>query len=489
MNKSLLFFASISFLLFAPVAEAQMYMSAGANVYAGGGAYFGQNNCSGGVNIPPSILDKNSDVQDTKKDIEDIKRSVNRDKKDLREAKRKYDYDDSVVCSWFRSTGNHNVCGALRNWFTKNDQGKDLNCQGASQAGVPWKDYCSDLTSSDHNVETAASAAQSRWTTLNASNGSDNFPDAHGFCTEDGLIKAQSQKIAQEPNSVHSSYRWSKYLSKGSGSYSEQNCEDALNNYNTDYGAYKDAQSKLAMDQGALNGAKEALKQARRDRSDAVDRYAENAADGNTSAQICWSCLNGHVSQGPSTLDRVLPLVGSVLGMGFTYAGMKYAADQNAKLGWPTNPWMWYEAGAPFAMAGIYGAINGGGCSMGGPGGAFGYPGGYYSPYGGGMSPYMMNPYGIGPGMGFGMGAGMGMGMGPYGAMMPGMMGPPGMMSPYGMMGGMPGMMGMAGVGVGMGMYNPYASMMGYMSPGYGMMTPTMMGMPGMMGQKAPEWG
>ncbi len=489
MNKSVLFFASITFLLLAPVVEAQ-YLAAGANVYAGGGAFFGQNNCSGAPSLPPAILDKNNDVQDINRDITDIKRSIRDAKENLRMASQGFNKDDSVVCSWFRHGGDYDVCGALRKWF-KNATNKtaDLKCMGADFKNPhPWKAYCADKGPNPSRTDSLeAGDARNEWTNLNASNGSDNFPDPQQFCQTDGLITKYAQAHKLEANSDKTnSYNdscpaCSKYLASGDGKYTEADCEEALKNYETDWQSYSQAQTQLNNAQLSLKIAQRDLEDARHRRSRAVDRYAQDVADGNVSAQICWRCFNGNASQGPSTLDKILPLVGSVLGMGVTYATVHYTDQQNAKLGWPSNPWMGYEMAYPFAMAGIYGAMNAGGCSMGGPGGAFGYPSGYYSPFGGGMSPYMMNPYMMNPMMGPGgmgmapfMGVG-GMGMAPY-------MGMGGMMPYSGMMPGMMGMPGMIGIGIG-GAIAGGMSPFGYMSPGWGAMTPSMgMMAPGMMG-------
>ena len=204
-----------------------------------------------------------------------------------------------------------------------------------------------------------------------------------------------------------------------------------------------------------------------------------------------------------------------VLGLGAMYLGNnlnKYTTDQNARLGFPTQPYPALGYGMPFFQGALYGAVggsmgggafgcaggaNGGGFangpygmmgpfgqgSMYGPmGGAFGYPAGMYgSPMGGGMFMPGMGPFGMGMPGGLGMGGGMMMAGGmmmpggfqmgmPMGSMMGGggMMGMP-MGMQMGMMGGMP--MGMQ-MGMAMGMQ---MGMM--MSGGIGMMGGMPMGM------------
>ncbi|MFN7729341.1 MAG: hypothetical protein ACK5P7_09320, partial [Bdellovibrio sp.] len=195
-----------------------------------------------------------------------------------------------------------------------------------------------------------------------------------------------------------------------------------------------------------------------------------------------------------------------VLGLGAMYLGNnlnKYTADQNARLGFPTQPYPALGYGMPFFQGALYGAVGGSmgggafGCaggangsgfangpygmmgpfgqgSMYGPsGGAFGYPAGMYgTPMGGGMFMPGMGPFGMGMPGGLGMGGGM---------MMAG-----GMMIPGGFQMGMP-MGSMMGGGGMMGM--PMGSMMGGMpmgmmiSGGIGMMGGMPMGMQmGMMG-------
>ena len=210
-----------------------------------------------------------------------------------------------------------------------------------------------------------------------------------------------------------------------------------------------------------------------------------------------------------------------VLGLGAMYLGNqmnKYTTDQNARLGFPTQPYPALGYGMPFFTGALYGALGGStgggsfGCaggtngsgfpngpygmmgpfgqgSMYGPmgGGAFGYPANMYgSPMGGGMFMPGMGPFGMGmPG---GLGGGMGMGM-PMGMMMGGGFQMGGM--PMGMMvgGGMPmGMMISGGIGMmggmpmGMQMGMPMGMQMGMMGGMPMGMQMGMMGGLGMMG-------
>lgn len=192
-----------------------------------------------------------------------------------------------------------------------------------------------------------------------------------------------------------------------------------------------------------------------------------------------------------------------VLGLGAMYLGNqmnKYTTDQNARLGFPTQPYPALGYGMPFFTGALYGALGGStgggsfGCaggtngsgfpngpygmmgpfgqgSMYGPmgGGAFGYPANMYgSPMGGGMFMPGMGPFGMGmPG---GLGGGMGMGM-PMGMMMGGGF----------QMGGMPmGMMAGGGMPMGM-MISGGIGMMGGMPMGMQMGMPMGMQMGGMM--------
>ncbi|MCB0389734.1 MAG: hypothetical protein KDD58_00515 [Bdellovibrionales bacterium] len=187
--------------------------------------------------------------------------------------------------------------------------------------------------------------------------------------------------------------------------------------------------------------------------------------DEETEAKNCVSCW---ISKHSDTIRLVagigMPILGAYLG----YKGAQNISEQNARLGWPTSPYIAAGFSYPFIMQGLYGGIMGGMAA-----GGYGCSGGYY---GGAMGPYGMHGAGglFGTGLYGGIGGAFGYpggmyGAGPWGAgpYMPGM-GPWGMGGPF-INGGFPGGFAMGGaIGGAFGLATggfPYAG--GYPIAGY----------------------
>ncbi len=394
------------FFAFAPVAQAQFYAGAGAGagVYMGGGGYFGQNSCSTQVQLPPSLYRKNNRMKRDQRAITGIQREIDRLKSKLGKDKQRLQNDKTFTCEWFRHSADYDVCDAVIKWAENGDRGGNIACPSKGQH--PWNNYCTNWNSGGRE-----SQAIEAWKNLNASNGSDNVPDPQVTCGNQGLVQQRNWQYINQSNDVSSSDKYSRYLN-GGGAVNGGTCNSVLGSFRKDFNNYNYENSKMVKLKQELAGAKAAYRRHRRQRNDAVDAYVQSLQDGSTSGQICYHCLfsNGG-GQSESTFDKIRSIAMPLVGMGAMYAMVHYGVQENAKLGYPTNPWMLYGMAYPFVMNSIYGAQSSGGCSGAGPGGAFGYPAGYYSPYEGGMfgGPYgMMGPYGM-PGM---MGPGMGMGMG-----------------------------------------------------------------------------
>lgn len=203
-----------------------------------------------------------------------------------------------------------------------------------------------------------------------------------------------------------------------------------------------DLQAKL-MDLESLDYAIEDAEDALRALQD--DLFDELVADGKVLEGECAECDEPVYREKPSMWSNVSQLLGLGLGAAAAYYTADKVSDKNARLGWPTNPYLGVQVGFPFVMAGIYGGILGGqshggyGCAntVGGiGGGAFGYPPGMFGgPVSGGMYMPGMGPWGMpGPWSGWGQMGGGGFlgGLAAMGGMMGGY--PGGMM-----MGGYPG--------------------------------------------------
>ena len=285
-------------------------------------------------------------------------------------------------------------------------------------------------------------------------------------------------------------------------------CQDAFEDFAEQFGKLEETKDALKLAETKLESAKDQSK-------DSLEDALQSLMNKNELLEAdCEHCENRY-RRAPSMWDKAFNVLGLVGGAALSLYATDKISDKNARLGWPTNPYVGLSVGYPFLMAGMYGGILGGqssggyGCAgtmnwNGGAGGVFGFPngmggaaimGGLFNsgmgPWGvagpwGAMGPYMnSNPYGmvgigalIGgggiPGMagiaganygGYGM-AGMpgGYGMiGGYG--MAGMGGIPGGYGMYGGMGGVPGGYGMAGMG---GILGGYGAM-GGVPGGYGM--------------------
>ncbi|WP_413558686.1 hypothetical protein [Bdellovibrio sp. HCB209] len=301
-------------------------------------------------------------------------------------------------------------------------------------------------------------------------------------------------------------------------------CKKALTSYKTSTQKASKLRDEIEGLKRAIEYKSDDLKDARQAAIDARREAQQEATEGG----ICPGCAtsgNGYTYQKPQTdWASVVANVGmGVLGTYLGYQQNKMVVENNANLGYPSNPYPSWGYGFPYFAtgltqalgggSGVYGAIGGGvgaggfGCSgqNGGPYGMYGpYAGAngtgmWGNPYamsmmnpmmGGGMYPGGMGPWGMSGPMGMGY-PGLGMnGMGMMGAYMGTYMG--NMMGAYpgGMMGSYPG--GMMGALVsGMGMMGSYpggmgmSGMMGAYPGGYGMMGayPGSMGMGmGMMG-------
>lgn len=277
-------------------------------------------------------------------------------------------------------------------------------------------------------------------------------------------------------------------------------CRDAIEEMN---GLSADLQKHLE-DQQFYEGLIEDAEAALADLEN--DRFDELVAEGKILEVDCETCDEPVYREKPSMWSNVSQLLGLGLGAAAAYYTADKVSDKNARLGWPTNPYLGVQVGFPFVMAGIYGGILGGqshggyGCAggIGGAGGgAFGYPPGMFGgPVSGGMYMPGMGPWGMpGPWSGWGqMGGGFLGGLAAMGGMMGG--GYPGGMGGYpGMMGGgMPGgYMGNVAIAGGMGMPGMmgggYPGMMGGgypggfgMAGGIGFLGGLGGGYPGMMG-------
>ena len=174
---------------------------------------------------------------------------------------------------------------------------------------------------------------------------------------------------------------------------------------------------------------------------DYLEQKREDAEASTSESGICLACMlaaNGAVYQRP---EPNLPLVGAnlALGLGAMYLGNqlnKYDANQNAKLGFATQPVPSFGYAWPFIMGAFYGAVGGGGTAGGSFGCGSSMSGGGYS-----MGPYgMSSPYGLagmyGPSGGaFGYPANMYPSAMSGGTFLPGMS-PWGMNGPWGLNGG-----------------------------------------------------
>ncbi|MCB9025976.1 MAG: hypothetical protein H6625_06640 [Bdellovibrionaceae bacterium] len=358
------------------------------------------------------------------------------------------------------------------------------------------------------------------------------------FCREDQSCdgaspeNAQMQRCHKEGDKyVGKRDDWIKYVDNYSSGYmslaicsdyptktgkSQERCKKWLNDYMKD-------RDQLARTQAEVDLLKDRIKDLKRDikrRKQGIKREIEDGTfveseDESTEADNCATC--NWFTKNAETIKLVagvgVPILNSYLG----YTAAKSISEQNARLGWPTSPYLAAGFSYPFIMQGIYGGVMGGmaaggiGCSggyyggamgpngmmgpgglfgngtYGGMGGAFGYPPYLYGggPWGGG--PYMpgMGPWGIpGPYIGGGF---------PIGGMLGGMMGGypmgGGMMGGYpmggGMMGGYPmgGMMGgMIGGAMGYPMGGMIGGAMGGMMGGYPMGGMIGGAMGGMMG-------
>ncbi|MCH2534592.1 MAG: hypothetical protein MK008_09145, partial [Bdellovibrionales bacterium] len=117
------------------------------------------------------------------------------------------------------------------------------------------------------------------------------------------------------------------------------------------------------------------------------DVFDELVAEGKILEVECENCEQPVYREKPSMWSNVSQLLGLGLGAAAAYYTADKVSDKNARLGWPTNPYLGVQVGFPFVMAGIYGGILGGqshggyGCAggVGGAGGgAFGYPPGMF---------------------------------------------------------------------------------------------------------------
>ncbi len=158
------------------------------------------------------------------------------------------------------------------------------------------------------------------------------------------------------------------------------------------------------------------------DRRDQVEEEIED--DTYVEGSTCLICNHSRSDKTARIMGSVLGVATALGGAWTSYNSAKHISEQNARLGWPTQPWIAGQAAYPYIMQGIYGGIMGGmgkggyGCSGGyyglGPNGMMGPGGlagaGMYGPGGGafGYPPWMQGagPWGAGPYM---------PGMGPWG--------------------------------------------------------------------------
>ncbi len=270
----------------------------------------------------------------------------------------------------------------------------------------------------------------------------------------------------------------------------QEQCKEWLEEYSAESEELKLVLADIELKKEYVKDLSEQIADRKDDIRDEVEDGTFIATDDETEAGECEDC--SWFSKNSETIKMVagigLPILGAYMG----YKGAKNISEQNARLGWPTSPYVSANMSYPFIMQGIYGGVMGGMAA-----GGFGCSGGYY---GGARGPYGMGGigglYGAGLYGGIGMGAGGGgafgypgymyggggpFGMGPYNAGM----GPWGIPGPYvngGFgMGGYP-MGGGFGMGGGMGMGGYPMGPMGPMGGGFGMGGYPGMGMGGYPG-------
>lgn len=217
-------------------------------------------------------------------------------------------------------------------------------------------------------------------------------------------------------------------------------CKKGLSDYRKSYAQSQKLQREIERLENSIARSKEALKDAKQD---ALEAQRDRMQNGDTEGGICIECMaqgNGYSYQKPQQTDWGSVIGNVALGLGSVYMGYKtnqMITENNANLGWPTNPYSSVGYGYGFgAMAtGLSQALGGGS--------------GIYGSVGGGLGSGAFGCAGMNGGS-----------MGMMGSMMGSMMGGYPMSSMGSMMGGMLGMGMMTGMGTmtGMGMVSGYDS-------------------------------
>ena len=383
----------------------------------------------------------NDEIKELQRDLKDKSRELSDIKRDLRDYKRDME-------SYLKPPAARQVISHIENQLNREDYtaGRDNNpspaCSQHNPQGVD-RMFCKNEDACDPNspvdpTELGCVADNKRdlWTNDYISYNSGEV--AEGICSDHPAKPGVNQNL----------------------------CKKKLRDFMNDQRRFDQLTGEVDMIKDRIKELKRDLSRRKRD----IKREIEDGTfveSEDTEAEDCPNC--SWVQRHSDTIRLVagigLPILGAYLG----YQGAKGISEQNARLGWPTSPYMASGLAYPFIMQGLYGGVMGGMAA-----GGLGCVGGYY---GGAMGPYgMMGAGGLfGTGLYGGVGGAFGYppylyGAGPWGAgpYMPGM-GPWGIPGPY-INGGFPmgGMMigGVIGGAIGMAVGGfPYGG--GYPIAGY----------------------
>ena len=211
-------------LLFSPNVKAQMGFGAGA--YVGGGAYFGQSGCAGGVTVPRSVAKIEAKMKKNEKDLKNADRDLKEAERKAEKTKREFEKTEAAIKGWLKP---HVASGAILRIMeggsvvTQNPGEvceNDSLIQSAQNVGkkLPWDSYCKTESSSGAALFTPEAE---EWSAVTVTAGSFDLE----LCNSMNFVATNNHEILDSIHNIQGPY---------SGTNNKvQDCRKALEEYKT----------------------------------------------------------------------------------------------------------------------------------------------------------------------------------------------------------------------------------------------------------------